>query len=80
MSAFVLKLILNGINKFENVFKSRFILLLQLPVMFYLLNLDLYVECNLRTVNFLILQFLFTFYNDEQKKVTTANSFQSLNF
>lgn len=80
MSAFVLKLILNGINKFENVFKSRFILLLQLPVMFYLLNLDLYVECNLRTVNCLILQFLFTFYNDEQKKVTTANSFQSLNF
>ena len=54
MSAFVLKLILNGINKFENVFKSRFILLLQLPVMFYLLNLDLYVECNLRTVNCLV--------------------------
>lgn len=54
MTGFLLKLILNGINKFENVFKSRLILLLQLPVMFYLLNLDLYVECNLRTVNCLI--------------------------
>ena len=54
MTGFLLKLILNGINKFENVFKSRLILLLQLPVMFYLLNLDLYVECNLRTVNYLI--------------------------
>lgn len=54
MTGFVLKLILNGINKFENVFKSRLILLLQLLVMFYLLNLDLYVEYNLRTVNCLI--------------------------
>ena len=54
MTGFLLKLILNVINKFENVFKSRLILLLQLPVMFYLLNLDLYVECNLRTVNCLI--------------------------
>ena len=80
MTGFVLKLILNGINKFENVFKSRLILLLQLLVMFYLLNLDLYVEYNLRTVNcviFIISIHLLWWWT---KKVTTANTFQSLNF
>lgn len=79
MTGFVLKLILNAINKFENVFKSRLILLLQLLVMFYLLNLDLYVECNLRTVNCLI--FIISIHlMMMNKKVTTAILFQSLNF
>lgn len=37
---------MNGINKFENVFKSKLILSSQLLVLvlFYLLNLDLYFE------------------------------------
>lgn len=72
MTGFVLKLILNAINKFENVFKSRLILLLQLLVMFYLLNLDLYVECNLRTVNCLIFIISIHLLWWWTKKVTTA--------